>query len=73
MSTALFASTEGVTVREIYHNDLDEVVNELVLMSDSIQIAVRDATRALLDADLALTERVMTILPTARAMTSGEK
>lgn len=59
MSTALFAATEGVTVREIYHNDLDEVVNELVLMSDSIQIAVRDATRALLDADLALTERVI--------------
>ena len=46
-------------MREIYHNDLDEVVNELVLMSDSIQIAVRDATRALLDADLALTERVI--------------
>ncbi|GAA2179885.1 phosphate signaling complex protein PhoU [Brooklawnia cerclae] len=46
-------------MREIYHNDLDSVVNELVVMSDSIQIAVRDATRALLEADLQLAERVI--------------
>lgn len=46
-------------MRKIYQNDLDSVVNELVVMSDSIQIAVRDATRALLEADLALAERVI--------------
>ena len=39
-------------MRKIYQSDLEGVVNELVVMSDSIQIAVRDATRALLEADL---------------------
>ncbi|NLA29972.1 MAG: phosphate transport system regulatory protein PhoU, partial [Propionibacterium sp.] len=34
-------------MRKIYQSDLESVVNELVVMSDSIQIAVRDATRAL--------------------------
>ena len=46
-------------MRKIYRSDLEGVVNELVVMSDSIQIAVRDATRALLDADLQLAERVI--------------
>lgn len=46
-------------MRKIYRSDLEGVVNELVVMSDSIQIAVRDATRALLNADLQLAERVI--------------
>ena len=46
-------------MRKIYRSDLEGVVNELVVMSDSIQIAVRDATRALLHADLQLAERVI--------------
>lgn len=46
-------------MREIYQSDLESVVNELVVMSDSIQIAVRDATRSLLEADLQLAERVI--------------
>ncbi len=46
-------------MRRIYQSDLEGVVNELVVMSDSIQIAVRDATRALLEADLQLAERVI--------------
>ena len=46
-------------MRRIYRSDLEGVVNELVVMSDSIQIAVRDATRALLQADLQLAERVI--------------
>ena len=46
-------------MRKIYRSDLEGVVNELVVMSDSIQIAVRDATRALLQADLQLAERVI--------------
>ena len=46
-------------MRKIYQSDPESVVNELVVISDSIQIAVRDATRALLDADLQLAERVI--------------
>lgn len=46
-------------MREYYHSELEEIVNELVIMSDSVQIAVRDATRALLEADLTLAERVI--------------
>ena len=46
-------------MRTIYQNDLEQVVNDLVVMSDSIQIAVRDATRALLDAELSIAERVI--------------
>ena len=46
-------------MREYYHSELEEIVNELVILSDSVQIAVRDATRALLEADLTLAERVI--------------
>ncbi|EPH06757.1 phosphate transport system regulatory protein PhoU [Propionibacterium sp. oral taxon 192 str. F0372] len=46
-------------MREFYRNDLESVVNELASMSDSIQIAVRDATRALLNANLQVAERVI--------------
>ncbi|WIY82278.1 phosphate signaling complex protein PhoU [Propionimicrobium sp. PCR01-08-3] len=46
-------------MRKIYQSDLESVVNELVVISDSVQIAVRDATRALLEADLQLAERVI--------------
>ncbi len=46
-------------MREYYHSELEEIVNELVIMSDSVQIAVRDATRSLLEADLTLAERVI--------------
>ena len=46
-------------MREYYRNELEEITNELVLMSDSVQIAVRDATRALLEADLSIAERVI--------------
>ncbi|MFZ2623978.1 MAG: phosphate signaling complex protein PhoU [Propionibacterium sp.] len=46
-------------MREYYHSELDEVVNQLVTMSDSVQVAVRDATTALLDANLASAEHVI--------------
>lgn len=46
-------------MREFYRNDLESVVNELASMSDSVQIAVRDATQALLTADLQRAERVI--------------
>jgi phosphate transport system protein len=46
-------------MREYYHSELDEVVHQLVTMSDSVQIAVRDATTALLDANITVAERVI--------------
>lgn len=46
-------------MRELYRSELQEIVNELVVMSDSVQIAVRDATKALLTADLEIAERVI--------------
>ncbi|MCT2992431.1 phosphate signaling complex protein PhoU, partial [Propionibacterium freudenreichii] len=46
-------------MREYYHSELDEVVHQLVTMSDSVQIAVRDATTALLDANVSVAERVI--------------
>ena len=46
-------------LRESYRTELEDVVNQLVVMSDSVQIAVRDATRALLHADLTTAERVI--------------
>lgn len=46
-------------MREIYRGELEAIVNQLVVMSDSVQIATRDATRALLNADLVLAERVI--------------
>ena len=46
-------------MRELYRSELQEIVNDLVVMSDSVQIAVRDATTALLDVNLSVAERVI--------------
>ncbi|GAA1379054.1 phosphate signaling complex protein PhoU [Luteococcus sanguinis] len=46
-------------MRETYHEELDQVVNDLVTMTASVRVAVADATRALLDADLRVAERVI--------------
>ena len=46
-------------MRDNYHESLESVVNDLVAMSEAVQVAVRDATRALLDADLATAEQVI--------------
>lgn len=46
-------------MRENYRNELESIVNALVVMSDSVQVATRDATRALLEPDLPLAERVI--------------
>jgi phosphate transport system protein len=46
-------------MREYYHKELDEIVNQLVVMSDGAQTAVRDASRALFDADRELAEQVI--------------
>ncbi|SPF68148.1 Phosphate transport system protein PhoU [Propionibacterium ruminifibrarum] len=46
-------------MQEFHHGALDEIVHELVTMSDAVQVAVRDATRALLEADASIAERVI--------------
>jgi phosphate transport system protein len=46
-------------VRETFHGELDQIGRTLVEMSDAVGIAMRDATSALLGADLALAEKVI--------------
>jgi len=46
-------------MRESYHEELNDVVNQLVSMNSLVRTAVRDATTALLDADLRSAERVI--------------
>ena len=46
-------------MRDNYHESLESVVNDLVAMSEAVQVAVRQATKALLDADLAVAEQVI--------------
>lgn len=46
-------------MRETYHEELDQVVNDLVAMTASVRVAVADATRSLLGADLRIAERVI--------------
>jgi len=46
-------------MRESYHEDLNGVVEDLVSMTERVQTAVRLSTKALLDADLATAEQVI--------------
>lgn len=46
-------------MRDSYHEALDAVVNDLVQMTGLVQVALREATAALLDADLGLAEDVI--------------
>ncbi len=46
-------------MRDSYHESLQKVITDLVGMTDAVQTAVRGATRALLDADLAAAESVI--------------
>lgn len=47
-------------MRETYRVELESVIEDLVSMSQDVQVAVRDSTRALLQADDAIAERVIT-------------
>lgn len=47
-------------MRDSYHESLDSVVTDLVNMTGAVQVAVRKATMALLEADLATAEDVIT-------------
>ena len=46
-------------MRESYREDLDSVVTDLVGMTERVRTAVRLSTKALLDADLAVAEQVI--------------
>ena len=46
-------------MRESYHEELSGVVDDLITMTDRVQVAVQDATRALLGSDLAAAEKVI--------------
>ena len=46
-------------MRENYHEELNNVVDQLVSMNNNVRIAVHDATEALLNADLRTAERVI--------------
>ena len=47
-------------MRETFHGELDQIGRTLVDMSDAVAVAMRDATSALLDADLSVAEKVIT-------------
>lgn len=46
-------------MRDNYHESLEGVVTDLVRMNEAVQVAVRSATTALLEADLATAEQVI--------------
>jgi phosphate transport system protein len=46
-------------MRETFHGALDQISRTLVDMSEAVAVAMRDATAALLDADLTVAERVI--------------
>ena len=47
-------------MRISYREQLDEILNDMVSMSQTVQVAVRIGTRALLEANLQLAEQVIT-------------
>lgn len=46
-------------MRETYHDELESTTNSIVTMADLVRRAVRDATSALIEADLTTAERVI--------------
>lgn len=46
-------------MRETFHGELDQIGQTLVDMTAAVDVAMRDATTALLDADLSLAEKVI--------------
>jgi phosphate transport system protein len=46
-------------MRETFHGELDQIGQTLVEMSQAVAVAMRDATTALLDADLTTAEKVI--------------
>lgn len=50
-------------MRDQYYEQLDQIVDELVLITDRVRAAVADATTALLETDIATAERVIATDP----------
>ncbi len=46
-------------MRNTFHDDLDAITNTLVVMAQLVHTATKDATTALLTADLDLAEKVI--------------
>jgi phosphate transport system protein len=46
-------------MRNLYHDQLDSILEELVIMTGNVRTALRDATTSLLDADVSIAERVI--------------
>lgn len=50
---------QGKSMRQTYHAELDDIVSQLIAMNNHVRIAVKDSTRALLEADAARAQRVV--------------
>ena len=48
-------------MRESYQQELSSVVTDLITMTDRVQVAVTEATKALLTSDLAAAEKIAVI------------
>jgi phosphate transport system protein len=46
-------------MRNLYHDQLDSIIEELVIMTGNVRTALRDATTSLLEADVSIAERVI--------------
>lgn len=50
---------KGATVRQIFHDELEQVAADLVALADLVSTAIRESTQALLEADVQLADRVI--------------
>jgi len=46
-------------MRNLFHDQLDSILEELVIMTGNVRTALRDATTSLLEADVSIAERVI--------------
>lgn len=46
-------------MRQVFHDELEAIADDLVSLSELVSTAIRDSTRALLEADVQLAERVI--------------
>ena len=46
-------------MRETYHDELNSVIHDLIAMTELVQTALADSTRALLEADMTIAEQVI--------------
>ena len=46
-------------MRQLFHDELEQIASDLVALSELVAAAISDSTRALLDADVQLADRVI--------------